>query len=154
MPVRPCSEDDAERNPARIQSGHIRKSRHPHQHPARHIGRLGAHGGHPCAKLTVTEEIVAHVARPPIIIHPDAHHQEHIDEENNTYLYSIRQEQRPLQSIQQYVAHYTRFFIEKQNVFRISSFTYVGQQFIAPSANRLRCASVRLAITFSTRVFT
>lgn len=81
MPVRPSADGDADGDPARVQPREIREPRHAHEHPAAHIRRLRRQRRHPRAELAVAEEIIAHIARAPIVIDADRHHDADVEHE-------------------------------------------------------------------------
>ena len=81
MPVRPGADGDADSDPARVQPREIREPRHAHEHPAAHVRRLCRERRHPRAELAVAEEIIAHVARAPIVVDADRHHDADVEHE-------------------------------------------------------------------------
>ena len=81
MPVRPGADGDADGDPARVEPREIREPRHAHEHPAAHIRRLRRQRRHPRAELAVAEKVVAHVARAPIVIDADRHHDADVEHE-------------------------------------------------------------------------
>lgn len=60
-PVQPGADDEADARPDGGQTVQVGKARQPHEHPAAHIGCLGAHGGEPRAELAVAQNVLRQI---------------------------------------------------------------------------------------------
>lgn len=60
-PVQPGADDEADARPDGGQAVQVGKARQPHEHPAAHIGCLGAHGGEPRAELAVAQNVLRQI---------------------------------------------------------------------------------------------
>ena len=81
LPVRISAERKPQGDPARIETRDVGEARQPHEHPAAHVGSLGAQGRDPRAELAVAEDVVRHGARAPIVVDADEHHEADVDDE-------------------------------------------------------------------------